>query len=37
MPRAGAWMDWIKKIFGVGMLLVGGWFLFQAIRMVISG
>jgi thiol:disulfide interchange protein len=37
MPRAGAWMDWIKKAFGVGMLLVGGWFLYQAIQMVISG
>jgi thiol:disulfide interchange protein DsbD len=36
LPRAGAWMDWIKKAFGVGMLLVGGWFLYLAIRMVVS-
>jgi thiol:disulfide interchange protein DsbD len=37
MPRAGAWMDWIKKAFGIGMLFVGGWFLYQAIQMVIQG
>jgi thiol:disulfide interchange protein DsbD len=36
LPRAGAWMDWIKKAFGVGMLLVGGWFLLQAVLMVTS-
>ena len=36
MPRAGAWMDWIKKGFGVGMLLVGGWFLYQTIGMLVG-
>ena len=34
LPRAGAWMKWIKVGFGVGMLLVGGWFLFQAATLV---
>ena len=33
LPRAGAWMNWIKKGFGFAMLLVGGWFLLQAISM----
>jgi len=33
LPRAGAWMDRIKKAFGVGMLLVGAWFLWGAIAM----
>jgi thiol:disulfide interchange protein DsbD len=36
LPRAGIWMKWIKNTFGVGMLLVGGWFLFQAFRMVVQ-
>jgi thiol:disulfide interchange protein DsbD len=30
LPRAGAWMKWIKVAFGAGMLIVGAWFLFQA-------
>jgi len=30
LPRAGAWMDRIKFVFGVGMLLVAAWFLYQA-------
>ena len=33
MPRAGAWMDRIKKAFGVAMLLVGGWFLWTAVQL----
>jgi thiol:disulfide interchange protein DsbD len=33
LPRAGAWMKRIKVAFGVGMLIVGGWFGFEAIRM----
>jgi len=33
LPRAGAWMDRLKKGFGVAMLVVGGWFLFEAARM----
>jgi thiol:disulfide interchange protein DsbD len=35
MPRAGKWMDWIKKGFGVGMLLVAAWFLYQTIIMLV--
>jgi len=30
LPRAGTWMDRIKKVFGVGMLLVAAYFFFQA-------
>jgi len=30
LPRAGAWMDRIKMVFGVGMLVVAGYFFFQA-------
>jgi len=36
MPRAGAWMDWIKKAFGAAMLLIGGWFLYQTIGMMVG-
>jgi thiol:disulfide interchange protein DsbD len=35
LPRAGIWMKWIKNGFGVGMLLVGGWFVFRAATMVL--
>lgn len=35
LPRAGAWMDRLKKGFGVAMLLVGAWFLWEAARMAI--
>jgi thiol:disulfide interchange protein DsbD len=35
LPRAGVWMDRIKIIFGVGMLLVAAWFLYKAIVMII--
>jgi thiol:disulfide interchange protein DsbD len=31
LPKAGVWMDRIKKGFGVAMILIGGWFLWQAI------
>jgi len=31
LPKGGRWMDVIKKGFGVAMLLIGGWFLWQAI------
>jgi thiol:disulfide interchange protein DsbD len=37
LPRAGAWMDWIKKAFGAGMLLIGGYFLRRAVTMVLAG
>lgn len=36
LPRAGIWMDWIKKAFGVGMLLVGGWFLLRTAQMLLA-
>lgn len=36
LPRAGVWMDWIKKIFGVGLLLTGLWFCWQAVSLVSS-
>jgi len=31
IPRAGAWMERIKIAFGVGMLLVAAYFLYQAV------
>jgi thiol:disulfide interchange protein DsbD len=37
LPRAGSWMVWIKKAFGVGMLLVGAWFVREAIKMLLQG
>ncbi len=36
LPRAGAWMNWIKRTFGVLMIVVGGWFLYQSLRMVVG-
>jgi thiol:disulfide interchange protein DsbD len=35
LPKAGAWMDRIKKIFGVGMLLIAAWFFYQAVKIYI--
>jgi thiol:disulfide interchange protein DsbD len=35
LPRPGVWMDRLKKAFGILMLLVAGWFLFQTIHMLI--
>ncbi len=37
LPKAGAWMKWIKNAFGVGMLLVGAWFLVRAITLALRG
>lgn len=37
LPRAGPWMKWIKIVFGVGMLIVGGWFLLRAGIMLFPG
>jgi thiol:disulfide interchange protein DsbD len=37
LPRAGVWMKWVKNTFGIGMLLVGGWFLYRAVTMAIQG
>ncbi len=34
LPRAGSWMNWIKRTFGVMMIAVGGWFLYQSLSMV---
>jgi len=35
LPRAGKWMDWIKKGFGAGMIVVGVWFLYKMVRMLL--
>jgi thiol:disulfide interchange protein DsbD len=31
LPKAGAWMDRIKKGFGIAMIGIGAWFLFKAV------
>lgn len=31
LPRAGSWMDWVKKGFGVAMLAVGAFFLWKGL------
>ena len=31
LPKAGAWMDRIKKGFGVAMILIGAWFVWMAV------
>jgi len=31
LPKAGAWMDRIKKGFGIAMLVIGVWFLWKAV------
>jgi len=33
IPKAGAWMNRIKIVFAVGMILVAGYFLYQAVTM----
>jgi thiol:disulfide interchange protein len=33
LPKAGAWMDRIKKGFGILMILIGAWFVWLAIGM----
>lgn len=35
LPRAGSWMERIKIVFGVGMMLVAAWFIYQAVDMLI--
>ena len=37
LPAAGAWMDWIKKGFGVAMLVIGGWFIYEAVMIALQG
>ena len=36
LPQAGAWMDRIKRVFGIGMLVVGAYFLYQAVKIWIT-
>lgn len=36
LPKAGAWMDRVKKVFGVGMLLIAVWFFYQAVMIYIN-
>ncbi len=36
LPRAGRWMDWIKKGFGGAMIVVGAWFLWHAVSMALA-
>jgi thiol:disulfide interchange protein DsbD len=31
LPKAGVWMDRIKKGFGIAMLGIGAWFLWKAV------
>jgi thiol:disulfide interchange protein DsbD len=31
LPKAGRWMDRIKKGFGIAMLVIGAWFLWTAV------
>ncbi len=33
LPKPGRWMDWVKKGFGVVMVLIGGYFLWMAVRL----
>lgn len=33
LPRAGVWMDRVKKGFGFAMLLIGAWFVWQAVEL----
>jgi thiol:disulfide interchange protein DsbD len=33
LPKAGAWMDRIKKGFGIAMLVIGAWFLYTAVNL----
>ena len=37
LPKAGAWVERIKIGYGVAMLLVGAWFLYQAVDIFIRG
>ena len=36
LPRAGVWMTRIKQTFGVLMIAIGGWFLYQSLGMVVG-
>jgi thiol:disulfide interchange protein DsbD len=37
LPRAGVWMTWVKKGFGIGMVVAGAWFLYQTVQMTVGG
>ena len=30
LPRAGAWMLWVKRVFAIAMIAVGEWYLIEA-------
>lgn len=36
LPKPGAWMEWVKRGFGVALLLVGAYFLFKAGRGILT-
>lgn len=36
LPRPGAWMEWVKRGFGVALLAVGAYFLFKAVRVILA-
>jgi thiol:disulfide interchange protein DsbD len=33
LPKAGVWMDRVKKGFGVAMIVIGAWFLWSAVNL----
>jgi len=35
LPRAGAWMVTVKKVFGLGMILIGEYFLVRMGRLML--
>jgi thiol:disulfide interchange protein len=36
IPKAGAWMNRIKVIFAIGMILVAGYFFYQAASILLA-
>lgn len=36
LPKAGAWMDRIKIAFGVAMLAIGAYFLYEAVKLILQ-
>ena len=34
LPKPGPWMVWIKRVFGVGMILIGGYYALQTYSMI---
>lgn len=37
MPKPGAWMDWVKKGFGVLLIGFGAFYLWKAIKLLLAG